>query len=325
MKNKLLASVIIIGISTEVLAEKTSDIQNTCLINAISSAPLHQEIKDIKAQCSTTKAGNLLVKRLQLEKNIADNPFSITPHRPNFLLPLTYANIKDAPYVGTSENNKLDDIELVFQVSIKYLAIENLFIDDLNMQLAFTSVSWWQAYNSDISSPFRETNYEPEIIFTYQKPFEFLGTTIDNSYIAFNHESNGKSGDLSRSWNRVIGGVAWINNDISVALRAWWRIPESGLNSSGRHVDDNPDIEKYLGNGELAFLWQISDEHNLTIMLRNNLKSDNKGAVKIGWSYPLSKRLKGYVEYFNGYGESLIYFNHHIERFGIGIKLTDWF
>jgi phospholipase A1 len=119
--------------------------------------------------------------------------------------------------------------------------------------------------------------------------------------------------------------MIWVNNDITIALKSWWRFPESGLKSSGVPEDDNPNIEKYLGHGELNLLWQISEHHNINIMLRNNLRSDNKGAIKIGWSYPLSKRLKGYVEYFNGYGESLIYFNHHIERFGVGIKLTDWF
>tara|TARA_R110001583_G_scaffold192843_1_gene359967 strand:- start:9822 stop:10064 length:243 start_codon:yes stop_codon:yes gene_type:complete len=79
-----------------------------------------------------------------------------------------------------------------------------------------------------------------------------------------------------------------------------------------------------MGYGELGLLWKVNENHNIDFMFRNNLKSDNKGAVKIGWSFPLSSHLRGYVEYFNGYGESLIYYNETISRIGIGVKLTDW-
>jgi phospholipase A1 len=325
MNNIFLTFVITLAISTNVFAESKSDLQNNCLVKAIKNAPGNQSIEEVRNKCLPIKTLNSLDKRIKLEKETSDNPFSITPHRPNYLLPFTYAHIKNEPYVDSIENNELNNIEIIFQVSIKYLAIENFIINNLDLQIAFTSISWWQAYNSDISSPFRETNYEPEIILDYQKPFQFLGTTIDNAFISLNHESNGKSGNLSRSWNRIIAGMIWVNNDVSVALKTWWRFPESGLNSLGMPEDDNPNIEKYLGHGELNLLWQISEHHNINMMLRNNLRSDNKGAIKIGWSYPLSKRLKGYVEYFNGYGESLIYYNHHIERIGVGIKLTDWF
>jgi len=68
----------------------------------------------------------------------------------------------------------------------------------------------------------------------------------------------------------------------------------------------------------------VNNHHNLSILLRNNFDSDNKGAVVLGWSYPINDHLQGYVEYFNGYGESLIYYNEHTQTIGFGIKLTDW-
>jgi phospholipase A1 len=62
------------------------------------------------------------------------------------------------------------------------------------------------------------------------------------------------------------------------------------------------------------------------ITLRDNLDwNENRGSVNLGWSFPLTRKMKGYVQYFNGYGESLIDYNRYQERFGIGIKLSDWF
>ena len=68
------------------------------------------------------------------------------------------------------------------------------------------------------------------------------------------------------------------------------------------------------------------DQHQFEITIRNNLEKDtNRGAVQLGYSFPFNDRVKGYVQYFNGYGESLIDYNRFQERISIGFKLSDWF
>ena len=63
---------------------------------------------------------------------------------------------------------------------------------------------------------------------------------------------------------------------------------------------------------------------SLTVRLRNNLREENKGAVELDWSFPLTPRVKGFIQYFEGYGESLIEYNHYQKRFGFGFKISDY-
>jgi phospholipase A1 len=258
-------------------------------------------------------------KRIMMEKGAMENPFIILPHRPNYLIPMSYSKGYNPPYQEMFKGKKLQNIEAKFQVSMKYIAIGDFLTDDLNIMFAFTSTSWWQSYNSAISSPFRETNYEPEMIFSYIKPYNLGGFNIRETSLSFNHQSNGKSGTLSRSWNRIIGGIVAEKENWIVALEGWYRIPEK------RDDDDNSNIEEYLGYGQLGVIWKVSEGHNLDMTLRNNLKMEkNRGSIELGWSFPLSRKLRGYVQYFNGYGEGLIYYNHPTNRIGLGVKLTDW-
>jgi len=61
------------------------------------------------------------------------------------------------------------------------------------------------------------------------------------------------------------------------------------------------------------------------LMLRCNFRPDNLyGAVQLEGSFPLTANRKGYVQYFSGYGESLIDCHARSNRNGIGIMPTDW-
>jgi phospholipase A1 len=309
-------------------AGSDSDARSTvdeCLLNALKQATAEKTVGELRESCIET-APTLFKRRVELERQASKNRFAIIPHKPNFVLPATVTSINQEPYIGTPVGSELDDVEIKFQVSLKYLFMQDLLFKDLDLQFAFTTTSWWQAYNAGISAPFRETNYEPEVILNYHHSWTLFGLPIEQTTLSFNHQSNGQTGQLSRSWNRIILGFAFAPTDnVLWGFKTWYRLPEdekvTALDPSG---DDNPDIEKYMGYGEIGVLWSISEKHSLEFMLRNNLRSKNKGAIQLGWSFPINERIQGYVEYFNGYGESLIYYNHHSQRLGIGFKLTNW-
>ena len=257
-------------------------------------------------------------RRMALEWEIRDNPFAITPHRPTYILPLSYnSRLNDAPYEGTDPGLAAEHDEIKFQLSFKVPLVKGLLLGQGFLSFGYTQQSFWQAYSGNHSSPFRETNHEPEILFVLPVRYQVFGLNGRMAGLTLNHQSNGRSEPLSRSWNRIMLDFVLEKDGFYMDFKPWWRIPES------KGSDDNPDIEDYLGNFELRAL-KLYRDHSLGIMLRNNLQSENRGAVQLDYTFPIGKRLNGYVQLFNGYGESLIDYDHYSNRIGVGIMLTNW-
>ena len=270
---------------------------------------------------------SLVLDRIRREREVMDSRSVLLPHRRNYVLPLTWASQpNNAPLQGINNgaDEVLDQLEAQFQLSLKVPLTEGLFSSADALYASFTVRAFWQAYNSDISSPFRETNYEPELFWMMPVPWKILGGDASLFALGLSHQSNGRSQSLSRSWNRIYANLIWERNRFVFSFKPWWRIPEDEktdpLQPDG---DDNPDIEDFMGNFEFTTVYRNQNQE-FSLMLRNNLdRDDNKGAVQLDWTFPLSGRLRGYAQIFSGYGESLIDYNARIERIGIGILLSD--
>ncbi|NKF50745.1 phospholipase A [Shewanella sp. WXL01] len=269
---------------------------------------------------------SLLEARVKDELETSDHAFVITPHKANYILPVTYqtrTNFEPFREKYPDEEGKVDNIEAKFQISFKFPLWYNMFGDNGHLFFAYSNQSYWQVYNKDVSSPFRETNHEPEMFMLFNNDWEVAGLT--NSFWGFGmvHQSNGQSTTLSRSWNRIYGTMVFDKGPFALGLKAWWRIPEDDKEfDTDPRGDDNPDIGDYMGNFELTSIYGVGD-HRFTMMLRNDLFGTQRGAVEVTWSYPIVGNLRLYTQYFNGYGESLIDYNHHNQRIGIGLALND--
>jgi phospholipase A1 len=255
----------------------------------------------------------------ELDKEARRGKLSISPHRSNYILPITYVESpNEQPIRETDPGKELKNIEVAFQLSIKAKLWQDIFGQNMDLWVAYTQRSFWQFYNYTDSSPFRETNYEPEILLNFRTDYDLLWLKSRFINVGINHQSNGQSDPLSRSWNRFVGNFGFERDNLTLILKTWLRIPESSEN------DDNPDIEDYLGYGELwaYYLWK---GNRFGIMVRNNFDlGKNRGAVQLEWSFPLFERISGYIQYFNGYGESMLDYNHNINRVGIGFIIKEW-
>jgi phospholipase A1/A2 len=278
---------------------------------------------------------------MSLDPNKERNIFVLWPYRPNYFLPVTYnSSPNEDAQLDIDPQAKTQYTEAKFQISFKMKVWEDLVrgslkniienntgIKGIDVWIAYTQQSFWQLYNSAFSSPFRDTNYEPELLFNIRTQYEIpglMGTKLQFINVGFNHQSNGRSVPLSRSWNRIVANFGVEKDNFGLLFKTWYRIPEDETS------DDNPDISRYMGYGELwgTLYWK---KQRFAVMLRNNLRSENFGAVQLDWSIPLSvinkelgDKFSFYIQYFNGYGESLLDYNKSINRIGVGFMLADW-
>jgi phospholipase A1/A2 len=266
---------------------------------------------------------SVMSRQWELDPASRKDPFVVRLYRPNYILPWSYNHSPNSDMIlDTDRNAESQNVEAKFQISFKVKLWEDILGKNMDLWFAYTQLSFWQVYNKTFSSPFRESNYEPELLLNFRTDYNLLGLRGRIINIGINHQSNGRGQLLSRSWNRITASAGFERNNFNLLLKTWYRLPES------RHEDDNREILKYMGYGELwgTYYWK---NHRFGIMLRNNLRtSDNKGAIQLDWSFPFpfikKDRVSGYVQYFNGYGESLLDYDKSINRIGIGLMLMDW-
>jgi len=255
----------------------------------------------------------------ELDKARQRNKYAIMLHRSTYLLPFSYNSSPNKdPIQEASPGENVKNTEVKFQLSLKVKLWQDIFGKDMDLWFGYTQKSFWQLYNLDDSAPFRETNYEPELLLNFRTNYNLLGMNGRTITVGFNHQSNGRSEPLSRSWNRLVANFGFERDNFTLLLNTWYRIPES------EEDDDNPDTDDYMGPGEIwgYYFW---NNHRFGMMLRNNFqRHDNRGALQLEWSFPLIERVSGYIQYFNGYGESLLDYDHSVNRIGIGLILNNW-
>jgi phospholipase A1 len=328
-------------------AEIPADSMNNCLQTSIVTAAESMTVTELKQACTllyteqapksaiagqaTTESPPqtpVLKKRLALEALNRSSRFMLTPHRRNYFFPFSYTRHPNTDPYRTTDTESLSELsktEADFQLSIKILIRENIFDDNGHLYLGYTNHSLWQLYSDTDSAPFRESNHQPELILSFTNDWEILGFRNALNELTLNHESNGQGGLLSRSWNRVMLNTVFERGNFAFALTPWYRIPEPEQEYPGDPGgDDNPDITDYMGNFELKSAYRHGDDI-YNISLRNNLKANNRGALELGWTFPISSNLRGQLKYFNGYGHSLIDYNVDMEVFALGIVFTDLF
>ncbi|MCW8956516.1 MAG: phospholipase A [Gammaproteobacteria bacterium] len=298
-----------------------SQAENNCLLIEDDMARLNCFEKNANHVSNTSESSSndiddIVSPKERFEYLTQRKPFKITPYEPIYFMPVAYTSHPNNDPFTDIGGIGLENYEAKFQLSTRFKITDDILHKNGDLWFGYTQKSFWQLYN-DSSSPFRETNYKPELWFSLQTAYDFMGMT--NRFIDFGitHESNGRGLSLSRSWNRAYIRFGLEKDNLALFFMPWTRI----------HIDDtddNPNIEDYVGKAEIKALYQKNDRI-IAAIVRNNFDfKQNRGSYELNWVFPMSGNLKGMLQYFNGYGESLIDYNIRMKRISLGLVIINW-
>lgn len=256
--------------------------------------------------------------------------YKLTTYHANFISPLHYTtNVNRQPYSdsrGDAPYNAVyKKLETKFQLSFRAKVWDDLLINNASLWFAYTQRSMWQLWNSENSSPFRNSDYQPEI--TYVIPVKDSWGALPWNWnlqmlqFGFAHQSNGQGEPLSRSWNRFYAGVNLDREDVGFSWRYNQRISESWDD------DDNPNLIDYIGSHEFSLTW-IPGSATGRLTWNNDLKHLERGSWQLDFTYPVNKAkldgLRWHLQLFSGYGETLLDYNHKQTSVGLGVMLFNF-
>jgi len=216
-----------------------------------------------------------------------------------------------------------------FQISLRYQLFDNQgrlarrlpWIDDLF--LSYSQTSLWDL--GELSKPFTDSSYRPRLFFAnYDLARFFDGQLRLGVETGLGHESNGKDGADSRSFN-----MAYVRPALTFGDPAGLRFFAAPLIHNYIAADENPDIAHYRGYVDWMFGFGAKGGLDFWTTLRKGTRS-NYGSMELNLSYPLSKLSGGdltgwlMLQYFNGYGESLLDYNRKLDaqwRLGFAVAL----
>ncbi|MET0517467.1 MAG: phospholipase A [Burkholderiaceae bacterium] len=272
---------------------------------------------------------SLLSKFWELSPQDKRGVFNFVGYRNNYVLPLHVTNrINRSPYSPSQPAVNLPNYrkeEAKFQFSARTKIAQDLLLPDADLWVAYTQQATWQIWNGRDSKPFRNSDYEPEMMYIVPTAAHWrelpLGWQWRYTQLGIAHQSNGQSDPLSRSWNRLNLAAGFERGDWSLTTRLLHRLSEPAAS------DNNPDLVSYRGRGEFQLNW-AHERHTLSLTYRTTLKDVKYGALQLEWTYPVFRDqpngLRWYVQAFNGYGETLTDYNFRQTSFGVGVSFLQF-
>lgn len=220
--------------------------------------------------------------------------------------------------VGTmlDEEPTKENTDAKFQLSIQQRLTRSVLPFDTYLYIQYTQQAYWNVIQK--SMPIRDINFNPGFgighLIIYKNRYK------GKAFVMMEHESNGKAGVDSRSWNRLSLGVMLdLNKNFQMQVKAWHPFVD------GRN---NQDILYYSGIMQFAGNFRTNCNRFHLGVVMTQRKYWFKYNARVELSYKFNRRGNQYLflQYYNGFGENLLEYKQYknVLRFGFVIKPGDF-
>ena len=222
---------------------------------------------------------------------------------------------KDTYFVGgTARNTKPTEFnsDVKFQISFRHRLTKSILPLHSHLFLQYSQKAIWNVFEESL--PFHDLNFNPGI--GVQNLVVYNGKLVGNGTIMLEHESNGRDGEASRSWNKVsVSYAAVIDPRLEVYGKTWIPIIDG---------QQNKDILKYCGIFQVGSQFISADRRwvaDVTFVKRQGWNLNFNTILNVGFRF--SKRDNQYLmlHFYDGYGENLLDYNKYHCRLRIGILI----
>ncbi|MDY3931929.1 MAG: phospholipase A [Muribaculaceae bacterium] len=212
--------------------------------------------------------------------------------------------------IGPKPSRTNSDVK--FQVSIAQRLTKSTLPFHTYLFLAYSQKTFWNVFEE--SMPMRDLNFNPGI--GLSKLLIVKDRLIGKATLMVEHESNGRDGLASRSWNRIsLSANIYIDPNIMIHGKAWIPIVDG---------ENNRDLLDYYGLYQTGVVLTTTNRRfGFSVLLTKRKGWNLNYNTVIELNYRLFKKDNQFlfVQYYNGYGENLLDYNEYHSRLRVGIVI----
>jgi phospholipase A1 len=245
--------------------------------------------------------------------NIADSIREELDNRPYFSL------YKDTYFVGGTVlggEPTIHNSDVKFQISFQQRLTKSVLPWNTYLYLFYSQKALWNVLERSL--PFHDLNFNPGI--GISRYIILKDRLVGKATMMIEHESNGRDGTASRSWNKISwAGEAYISPILMAHAKFWIPIID------GKY---NKDILKYMGISQAGFQAKSLDNKwvlDMTLVKRQGWNLNFNTIVQLGYRINHNSNQFIMLQYYNGYGESMLDYNQYHSRIRFGLLIRPRF